>query len=384
MPVERLLPTVEAEELLALVHEICIEQVAPSAAEGEALSAFPRDLVTLLGKSGLLSLPFPERLGGGDQPYEVFLQVLEEIAAAWMTIGIAVSVHSLAAYAVFAHGSDEQRAALLPDILGGQQLGAWALSEAQAGSDVSGITTRAVRDNDSYLLNGTKAWVSQGGVADFYIVFARTSPDPKKGLSTFYLPGDLEGLSFAAPEKKMGLSGSPTCQVVLDDVRVPATWRIGSEGDGMRIALTALDSGRLGIAACGTGVAQAALDVAVQYATEREQFHRTIGEFQGVQFLLADMAASVESSRATYLLAARMRDAGRQFSRQASIAKLVCTDAAMKVTTDAVQVLGGYGYTRDFPVERYMREAKVTQIFEGTNQIQRMVIGRALLRRAAG
>jgi alkylation response protein AidB-like acyl-CoA dehydrogenase len=285
---------------------------------------------------------------------------------------------------VFAHGSHEQRAALLPDILGGHQLGAWALSEAQAGSDVAAIATRAVHDDDGYLLNGTKAWVSQGGVADFYIVFARTSPDPKKGLSTFYLPGDLEGLSFAAPEKKMGLSGSPTCQVTFDDVRVPATWRIGPEGDGMKIALAALDSGRLGIAACATGVAQAALDVAVQYATEREQFHRTIGEFQGVQFLLADMAASVESSRATYLLAARMRDVGRQFSRQASIAKLVCTDAAMKVTTDAVQVLGGYGYTRDFPVERYMREAKVTQIFEGTNQIQRMVIGRALLRRAAG
>jgi alkylation response protein AidB-like acyl-CoA dehydrogenase len=384
MPVERLLPTVEAEELLALIREICAEQIAPRAAEGELLSAFPRDIVTLLGKSGLLSLPYPERFGGGDQPYEVYLQVLEEIAAAWMTLGIAVSVHSLSAYAVYAHGSDEQRAALLPDILGGQQLGAWAMSESQAGSDVAGISTRAVRDGDGYVLNGTKAWVSQGGVADFYIVFVRTGPDPKKGLSTFHLPADVDGLSFAPPEKKMGLSASPTCQLRLDDVRVPEAWRLGREGDGMKIALAALDSGRLGIAACGTGVAQAALDVAVTYATEREQFHRTIGEFQGVQFLLADMAAAVESSRATYVQAARMRDAGRAFSRQASIAKLVCTDGAMKVTTDAVQVLGGYGYTRDFPVERYMREAKVTQIFEGTNQIQRMVIGRDLLRRAVG
>ncbi|MPZ93754.1 MAG: acyl-CoA dehydrogenase [Propionibacteriales bacterium] len=381
MAVERLLPSEEAYDLLALTRDICAERLAPRAAADEAAERFPRDVFTLLGQSGLLSLPFAEEYGGGDQPYEVYLQMLEEIAGAWMSIGVGVSVHSLSSYAVSTHGTAQQRKDLLPDMLGGSQLGAYCLSEPQAGSDVSGIRTKAVRDGDAYLVNGVKAWISHGGHADFYLLFARTSDDAKRGLSTFHVPADLAGLSFGPPEKKMGLTASSTTQVIFEDVRVPADRLLGAEGDGMRVALSALDSGRLGIAACAVGLGQAALDVAVRYAGERQQFGQPIGEFQGLQFLLADMAAAVESARATYLHAARLRDAGRAFSRAASIAKLVATDAAMKVTTDAVQVLGGYGYTREFPVERYMREAKVTQIFEGTNQIQRMVIARDLLRR---
>jgi len=245
------------------------------------------------------------------------------------------------------------------------------------------MSTRAVRDGDDYLLNGTKAWITHGGEADFYLVFARTSPDRTRGVSAFHVPAGTSGLSFGAPENKMGLTGSTTTQLLLDRARVPASHLIGGEGAGMRIALAGLDSGRLGISACATGLAQAALETAAAYAAERQQFGHPVADFQGVQFLLADMAAAVESSRAMYLHAARLRDAGRPFSRQASIAKLVSTDSAMRVTTDAVQVLGGYGYTRDFPVERYMREAKVTQIFEGTNQVQRMVIARHLLAETA-
>jgi alkylation response protein AidB-like acyl-CoA dehydrogenase len=382
MTVDRLLPTTEAEDLLGLVREICADQLAPQAARGEAEAAFPRDLLLLLGRSGLLSLPFPEEFGGGGQPYEVYLQVLEEIASAWMTVGVAVSVHSLATYALVHYGTHKQQAELLPRMLGGELLGAYCLSETQAGSDVSGIRARAMPDGDDYVLNGTKAWISQAGEADFYLAFLRTGEDRRNGLSAFHVPAEVGGLGFGAPEKKMGLSGSPTRQVIFDDVRLPGDHLIGAEGDGMKIALSALDSGRLGIAACAIGLAQAALDEAVQYATEREQFGQRIAKFQGLQFVLADMSAAVESGRATYLQAARVRDAGRRFRRQASIAKLVCTDTAMKVTADAVQVLGGAGYTRDFPVERFMREAKVTQIFEGTNQIQRMVIARDLLRSA--
>jgi alkylation response protein AidB-like acyl-CoA dehydrogenase len=306
--------------------------------------------------------------------------VLEEIATAWMSVGVDVSVHTLSSSALARFGSDEQRETWLPGMLGGEQLGAYALSEPQAGSDVAAIATRAVLDGDHYAINGTKAWISHGPHADFWLLFARTSPDPRKGLSAFHVPAGTVGVSFGAPEKKMGMTASTTTQVLFDDARLPADLRIGDEGQGMAIALSALDSGRLGIAACATGLGQAALDLAVSYAAERQQFGKPIAEFQGLQFLLADMAAAVESARATYVMAARLRDAGRPFSRQASIAKLVATDAAMKVTIDAVQVLGGYGYTRDFPAERYMREAKVTQIFEGTNQIQRMVIARSLLK----
>ncbi|PVG84498.1 acyl-CoA dehydrogenase [Nocardioides gansuensis] len=377
MPASRVMPTEEATELIKLVRDIATRELAPRSAEAEATETFPRDVFRLLGDAGLLGLPYPEEHGGGGQPYEVYLQVLEEIAAVWSSVGVGVSVHALSCFGLAYFGTDEQRAEWLPEMLGGSLLGAYCLSEAHAGSDPAAMKTTARRDGDDYVLNGAKAWTTHGGHADFYKVMARTSDD-RNGISCFLIPADTPGLSADPPERKMGLTGSTTATVRLDDVRIPATRRLGAEGEGLRIALAGLDSGRLGIAAVATGLAQGALDNAVAYARERETFGKPIIEHQGLAFVLADMEAAVQSARATTLHAARLKDAGLPYSREASIAKLVATDNAMKVTTDAVQVLGGYGYTRDFPVERYMREAKVMQIFEGTNQIQRMVISRSL------
>jgi alkylation response protein AidB-like acyl-CoA dehydrogenase len=381
--VERLLPRDDdgaGEALLELTREIATKELAPQVHEAEERGEFPEAAYRLLGKSGLLSLPFAEAYGGGAQPYETYLQVVEEVATAWPSVGVGMSVHCLTANVVAANGTAALRDEWLPRMLSGDWLGAYCLSEPQAGSDVSGIRTRATLDGDTYVVNGTKQWISNGSCADYYILFARTSDDAKRGLSAFIVPGDAEGMSFGAPEKKMGLACDVTTQVIFDGARIPAAQLVGDEGAGMKVALSALDAGRLGIAAVATGIAQSALAHAVTYAGERQQFGRSIGELQGLQFLLADMAADVERARATYLHAARLKDAGRPFSRQASIAKLTASDAAMRVTTDAVQVLGGNGYTREYPVERLFRDAKVTQIFEGTNQIQRMVIGRDLLR----
>ncbi|WP_055697899.1 acyl-CoA dehydrogenase family protein [Streptomyces silaceus] len=377
-PVDRQLPTDEARDLLSLVRDIAQREIAPKAAEEEDAGRFPREVFTLLSESGLLGLPYDSGFGGGDQPYEVYLQVLEELAAARLTVGLGVSVHSLSCHALAGYGTKEQQTEHLPAMLGGGLLGAYCLSEPSSGSDAASLRTKAVRDGDDWVLTGTKAWITHGGVADFYTVLARTGGEGARGITAFLVPGDAEGLSAAVPEKKMGMKGSPTAQVNFDGVRVADSRRIGDEGQGFAIALSALDSGRLGIAACAIGVAQAALDEAVAYATERQQFGRPIADFQGLRFMLADMATQIEAGRALYLAAARLRDVGRPFSKQAAMAKLLCTDAAMKVTTDAVQVLGGYGYTLDFPVERLMREAKVLQIVEGTNQIQRMVIARHL------
>jgi alkylation response protein AidB-like acyl-CoA dehydrogenase len=368
------------ESLLELTCEIATKELAPQVHDAEERGEFPEAAYRLLGKSGLLSLPFPEEYGGGAQPYETYLQVVEEIATAWPSVGVGISVHCLTANVVAANGSAALRDEWLPRKLSGDWLGAYCLSEPQAGSDVSGIRTRATLDGGAYVVNGTKQWISNGSCADYYILFARTSDDAKRGLSAFLVPADTEGMTFGAPEKKMGLACDVTTQVVFDDARIPAAQLVGDEGAGMKVALSALDAGRLGIAAVATGIAQSALAHAVTYAGERKQFGRSIGDLQGLQFLLADMAADVERARATYLHAARLKDAGRPYSRQASVAKLTASDAAMRVTTDAVQVLGGNGYTREYPVERLFRDAKVTQIFEGTNQIQRMVIGRDLLR----
>ncbi|TWV31975.1 acyl-CoA dehydrogenase [Streptomyces misionensis] len=375
-PVERQLPTEEARDLLALVREIARREIAPKAAEEEDAGRFPREVFTLLSESGLLGLPYDAEYGGGDQPYEVYLQVLEELAAARLTVGLGLSVHTLASYALAEYGSKQQQVEYLPAMLGGDLLGAYCLSEPSSGSDAASLRTKAVREGDDWVIDGTKAWITHGGVADFYTVMARTGEDGPRGITAFLVPGDAPGLSAAAPEKKMGMKGSPTAQVHFDGVRVGDERRIGEEGQGFTIALSALDSGRLGIAACAIGVAQAALDEAVAYATERRQFGRPIADFQGLRFMIADMATQIEAGRALYLAAARLRDAGRPFAKQAAMAKLHCTDTAMKVTTDAVQILGGYGYTADFPAERLMREAKVLQIVEGTNQIQRMVIAR--------
>ncbi|MET9394398.1 acyl-CoA dehydrogenase family protein [Streptomyces sp. NPDC006624] len=378
-PVDRQLPTEEARDLISLVRDIAAQEIAPHAAEEEEAGRFPRELFTLLSRSGLLGLPYDAEYGGGDQPYEVYLQVLEELAAARLTVGLGVSVHTLASYALAAYGTKEQQVEHLPAMLGGGKLGAYCLSEPHSGSDAAALRTRAVRDGDDWVITGTKAWITHGGIADFYTVMARTGAEGPRGITAFLVPGDAEGVSAAAPEKKMGMKGSPTAQVHFDGVRVSDDRRIGEEGHGFAIALSSLDAGRLGISACAIGVAQAALDEALRYATERRQFGKPIADFQGLRFMLADMATQIEAGRALYLAAARLRDAGRPFARQAAMAKLHCTDTAMRVTTDAVQILGGYGYTADFPAERYMREAKVLQIVEGTNQIQRMVIARHLV-----
>jgi len=382
MPASRVMPTAEATDLIHLVRDLAAKELAPRAAQDEASETFPRDVFTMLGRAGVLGLPYAEEYGGGGQPYEVYLQVIEEIARVWASVGVGVSVHVLSCFGLVARGTEEQKQRWLPDMLGGELLGAYCLSEPQAGSDPAAMRATAKREGDGYRLQGTKAWVTHGGHADFYKVMARTSDD-RNGISCFLVPADADGLSADPPERKMGLTGSATATMRFDGVHVGEDRRLGEEGDGLRIALAGLDSGRLGIAAVATGLAQGALDDAVAYAQDRQTFGKPIIDHQGLAFVLADMAAAVESARSTYLSAARLRDQGLPFTTQASIAKMVATDNAMKVTTDAVQVLGGYGYTKDFAVERYMREAKVMQIFEGTNQIQRMVIGRALAKNPA-
>ncbi len=373
----------DARALFELTAELADNELIPAVAAAERDAVFPRDLFRLIGRAGLLSLPYPEKLGGGGQPYETYLQVVEELAGAWLAIGLGVSVHVLSCFPLVTAGTAQQQERWLPDLLGGDLLGAYCLSEPGSGSDAAAMRTRAVPDGSIFLLKGTKAWISHAGQADFYTVFARTSGEPlgadrSQGISCFHVPAQTPGVTVASPEQKMGMRASVTAQMRFEDAQVPRDQLVGDEGRSFSIALAALDAGRLGIAACATGVAQAALDTAVTYATQRLQFGRPIIEFQGLAFMLADMATAVAAARSLYLAAARRKDAGLPYGQQAAMAKLFASDTAMRVTTDAVQVLGGYGYVEDFPVERLMREAKVLQIVEGTNQIQRIVISRSL------
>jgi len=381
----------EAQEhaaLLELTRQIADRELRPRAGAAERAGEFPREMFRLLGRAGLLGLPYPGPLGGGGQPYQTYLQVVEELARAWLTVGLGVSVHTLTCYPLATAGAPEQQQRWLPAMLGGELLGGYCLSEPASGSDAAALRTRAQPDGPDYILNGVKAWVSHAGQADFYTVFARTSGDPDgpgraRGISCLHVPARTPGVSAAPAEHKMGMRGSVTAQMIFEEARLPAGHLVGEEGQGFALALAALDAGRLGIAACATGVGQAALDAAVSWARQRQQFGRPLADFQGISFLLADMATAVEAARALYLSAARRKDAGLPFAPQAAMAKLFASDAAMRVTTDAVQVLGGYGYVEDFPAERLMREAKALQIVEGTNQVQRLVIGRALVRGVA-
>ncbi len=309
MPANRVMPTEEAADLIGLVRDLATRELAPRAAQAEATETFPRDVFRLLGKAGLLGLPYPEEYGGGGQPYEVYLQAIEEIGAVWASIGVGVSVHALSCFGLFTRGTEAQKQQLLPDMLGGDLLGAYCLSEPQAGSDPAAMTTRAEREGDDYVLTGAKAWTTHGGHADFYKVMARTG-DRRNDITCFLVPADADGLSADTPERKMGLTGSATATMRLDGVRVPAERRLGEEGEGLKIALAGLDAGRLGIAAVATGLAQGALDQAVAYAKERTTFGSPIIDHQGLAFVLADMEAAVESARATYLAAARLRDQG--------------------------------------------------------------------------
>jgi len=370
----------EQRDLLELVGAFAANEIAPRADADESAARFPRDLMQQLGAMDLMGLPFDPEHGGSGQPYGVYLRVVEELSRAFLAVGLGLSVHTLATWAVATYAGDDVRKEWLPRMTSGELLGAYSLSEPGSGSDAAALSTRAERHGDEYIVNGTKAWVTHGGEAGFYVLMCRTGDEKTRGISALLVPGDTPGLSFAPPERKMGMSASPTRQLIFEDARVPARNLLAEEGKGFSIAMSALDGGRLGISACGVGLAQAALDQSLRYAKEREQFGRPIADFQGIGFLLADMATGIEASRALYLSAAERRDLGVAYSRQAAMSKLFATDTAMRVTTDAVQIHGGYGYVTDYPVERYMREAKVLQIVEGTNQIQRVVISRDLLR----
>ena len=363
------------------MSEIAREELAPRAAAAEAAGEFPRELFTVLGQAGVLGLPYPEEYGGGGQPYEVYLQALEEIAQAWMSVGVGVSVHIMTCYALARYGTERQRAEFLPGMIAGDQLGAYALSEPQAGSDIAGITTRAKTADEGWALAGTKAWVTHGSQADFYTTFARTSEHRTRGLSCFLVPGDAPGLTLGRRRPRWDSAARRRPRCTSTPCRWPRTGGSAPKAQGMKIALSALDSGRLGHRRLRdrTGAGRARL---------RRRLRGRAGAVREVDRGIPGNPVPVGrdgrirrlGTGGASLMAARKRDAGRPFTRDAAVAKMTCTDTAMRVTTDAVQVLGGYGYTRDFPAERYLREAKVTQIFEGTNQIQRLVIARQLLR----
>lgn len=378
MTVARLSP--EQRDLLDVVRAYAAKQVAPRADAAERAGTFPAELFQGLAAMDLMGLGVAEEHGGSAQPATVVLRVVEELSRAFLAVGLGLSVHNLATWAVERYAADDVRKEVVPRLAAGEWLGAYSLSEPGSGSDAAALTTRARRDGTDYVLNGTKAWVTGAGHAGCYVVMCRTGEDKVRGISALLVPADTPGLSFAPAERKMGMRSSPTGQLVFSGARLPARNLLGEEGGGFAIAMGALEGGRLGIAACAVGLASAALEAAVGYAREREQFGQPIGQFQGVAFLLADMATGIEAARALTLEAADRRDLGLPHGRLAAMSKLTATDTAMAVTTDAVQVFGGNGYTADYPVERWFREAKVLQIVEGTNQIQRVVISRDLLK----
>jgi alkylation response protein AidB-like acyl-CoA dehydrogenase len=368
----------DQREIVGAVREFAAERAAPAASDFEEKHEFPRDLFRTIGEMGLAGIPYDEAYGGGGQSFLTYLAVLEEIATGFLSLAIGVSVHHLSASGVHGFGSDELKRRYLPRLLSGEWLGAYALSEEGSGSDAAALATRAEPTDQGYRLTGAKRFITHAGEAEFYLVMARTGEEGPKGISAFAVERGWEGFDFGKLEDKMAWHASPMRELLFGGCDVPAANLVGKEGQGFTIALAALDSGRLGIAACSVGLAQAALDAAVAFARERRQFGRSVIEFQGLQFMLADMATQVEAGRRLYREVARLRDAGKDYSVGASMAKLFASDTAMQVTTDAVQVHGGYGYMREYPVERYMREAKALQIVEGTNQVQRMVVGRYL------
>ncbi len=372
----------EQRELRDAVRELARERIAPRAAEIDRSAEFPWDLKELLATQDILGLPYPADYGGLGGDLLTCCLAIEALSAACATTGLILAVHELASLPIVMAGTDEQKARWLPDLAAGRTLIAFALTEAGAGSDAGSIATRAVRDGDGYVLNGTKRFISHGSVADLVTVFAVTDPagTRNRNLSCFVVERGTAGFSVGRLEHKMGIRGSPTAELMFDDVRIPATNLIGTEGEGFALAMRTFERSRPGIAAQAVGIAQGALDVAAEYATERIQFGRPIGEFQMVQGLLADMDAATEAARSLLYTACAAIEAGDgDAGRWAAVCKLVAGDAAMRVTTDAVQVLGGYGYLDEFPVERMMRDAKITQLYEGTQQIQRLVVARSLL-----
>lgn len=374
----------DQRDLAEAVRAFCEETLGPIVEEDDAEERFRPEVVRAMGEQGFCGVATPEAYGGLGLGYVDYAVVIEAIARVSSSYAVTVAVTGLPQVILALFGDDAQKDRWLPGLAAGELLGAFALSEPGSGSDAASLKTTAVRDGDDYVLSGTKYWITHGGYADIYVVMARTGGEGARGISAFLVPGDATGLSFGRKEQKMGMRSSPTVEVVLDQVRIPASNRLGEEGDGFKVAMTALDSGRITIAATAVGLAESAMQYSARYANERRQFGKPIIRFQGVSFMLADMATSIESARLLVHKAAWLKDNDRPFSHVAAMAKLAATDMAMSVTTDAVQVLGGYGYCRDHPVERYMRDAKVMQIVEGTNQIQRLVIGRHLARQFGG
>ena len=385
---ESTLPTYRLTEEQTLLRDavrtLADTRVAPRAADIDRTGEFPEDLRQLLADQDILALPFPTEYGGlGGELLTVCLAV-EQLSRACATTGLILAAHELGSLPVIGFGSDEQKARWLPDLAAGKHLAAFALTEAEAGSDVAGVRTRAVRDGDAYVINGSKRFITHGSVAGRIAVFAVTDADAStprhRRLSCFVVEVPSPGFSVSRIEHKMGIRGSPTAELAFDDMRVPVANRLGEEGDGFAIAMKTFERSRPGIAAQAVGIAQGALEVATAYAKDRRQFGQRIGDFQMVGAMLADMDAATEAARQLLYKACVEIEAGSaDAARWAAMCKLVAGDAAMRVTTDAVQVLGGYGYIDEFPVERMMRDAKITQLYEGTQQIQRSVIARALL-----
>ena len=379
------LPTAEHDELRAVVRELAEERIAPRAGEIDATSEFPWDLKELLAKQDLLGTGFEERHGGTALDTIGQSIVVEEIARADATTSLIAIVQKLGALPILLAGTDEQKDRYIPRLASGEWLAAFALTEAAAGSDVASNRMRARLEGDCYVLNGSKRFITNGSVADLLTVFALTDPEAggRKGMSAFIVEKEMPGFAVARVEHKMGIRGSPTAELTFDDVRVPIENRIGKEGEGFKIAMNTLDRSRLSIAAQAVGIAQGAIDEATKYAADRRQFGQRVVDFQGIQFMLADMASQTEAARQlTYAAAARVDAGASDLAYWTSSAKLVAGDTAMRVTTDAVQILGGYGYITEYPVERMMRDAKITQLYEGTQQIQRLIIARQLLQRA--
>ena len=379
------LPTADHDELRAVVRELAEERIAPRAAQIDEAAEFPNDLRELLAQQDLLGTCFEEKHGGTGLDTIAQCILVEEIARADATTSLIPIVQKLGALPIIQAGTDEQKDRYLPRLASGEWLIAFGLTEAAAGSDVAANRMRATRDGDDYVLNGSKRFITHGSVANVLTVFALTDPDAggRKGMSAFIVETDTPG--FAAPrvEHKMGIRGSPTAELTFDDVRVPSANLLGAEGDGFKIAMATLDRSRLSIAAQAVGIAQGAVDAAVAYAADRHQFGERVVDFQGIQWMLADMASQTEAARQlTYAAAARVDANAPDLPYWTSSAKLVAGDTAMRVTTDAVQVLGGYGYITEYPVERMMRDAKITQLYEGTQQIQRLIVARQLLQRA--
>ncbi|RKY89362.1 acyl-CoA dehydrogenase [candidate division KSB1 bacterium] len=375
--------TEQQQMLKELAHKVAEEKVRPVAAKYDESHEFPWDIVKIFADLGFFGVYIPEEYGGLGGGVMDLVITVEELSRACGGIALAVAATALGAYPILMAGNDEQKKRYLPDLAEGKYLAGYCLTEPEAGSDAGAVRTRAVRDGDYYILNGTKHFITNGSVAKLYTVFASTDPSRGiRGISAFLVEDGFPGLSYGKLEDKLGIRASATSEVLFQDCRVPKENLLGKEGQGFRIAMETFDRTRPGVAAQAVGIAQGALELALEYTKQRRQFGQTIASFEAIQFMLADMATQVEAARALVYQTARMIDSGaKDISRESAMCKLFASDTAMKVTTDAVQLFGGYGYMRDYPIEKYFRDAKITQIYEGTNQIQRLVIGRHLIKR---